>query len=28
VMGIEFYFGSSLIIGAVIVNTLIKREKA
>ena len=28
VMGIEFYFGTSLIIGAVIVNTLIKREKA
>jgi drug/metabolite transporter (DMT)-like permease len=28
VMGVEFYFGASLIIGAVIVNTLIKRGKA
>jgi drug/metabolite transporter (DMT)-like permease len=28
VMGIEFYLGASLIIGAVIINTLIKREKA
>ncbi len=28
VMGVEFYFGASLIIGAVIINTLIKREKA
>ena len=28
VMGVEFYLGTSLIIGAVIVNTLIKREKA
>ena len=27
VMGVEFYFGASLIIGAVIINTLIKREK-
>lgn len=28
VMGVEFYFGASLIIGAVIINTLLKREKA
>lgn len=28
VMGVEFYLGASLIIGAVIINTLIKREKA
>ena len=28
VMGVEFYFGASLIIGAVIINTLIKRENA
>jgi drug/metabolite transporter (DMT)-like permease len=27
VMGVEFYFGTSLIIGAVIINTLIKRGK-
>ena len=27
-MGVGFYFGASLIIGAVIINTLIKREKA
>ena len=27
VMGVEFYFGASLIIGAVIINTLIKRER-
>ena len=27
-MGVDFYFGASLIIGAVIINTLIKREKA
>ena len=27
VMGVEFYFGASLIIGAIIINTLIKRER-